>query len=83
MNKWNRPHTRLYHINIGNIPLLIGAIAMPALESYLYSLIISLLLIAVLMDALYTIVLKIGIRRSVIILTKLFGKIVCYIENII
>jgi hypothetical protein len=61
MNKWNRPHTRLYHINIGNIPLLIRAIVTPALESYLYILIISLLLIGALMDALYTIVLKIGI----------------------
>jgi hypothetical protein len=73
----------LYPINIGNIPLLIGAIVLRALESYLYLLIISLLLIGALMDALYTIVLKIGIGQSVIILTKLFGKIVHYIENII
>jgi hypothetical protein len=61
MNKWDGPHTRLYHINIGNIPLLIGAISLPVLERYLYLLIISLLLIGALMDALYTIVLKIGI----------------------
>jgi hypothetical protein len=61
---------------------------MPVLESYFYLLfyhllIIPLLLIGALMDALYTIVLKIGIGQSVIILTKLCGKIVCYIENII
>jgi hypothetical protein len=62
MNKWNRPHTRLCHINIGNIPLLIGALVVPVLESYLYLLIISLLLIGALMDALYTIVLKIGMN---------------------
>jgi hypothetical protein len=55
---------------------------MPELESYLY-LLISPLLIGALMDALYTIVLKIGIGFSVIVLTKLFGKIVHYIENII
>jgi hypothetical protein len=81
MNKWSRPHTRLYHTNIGNILLLIGAIVVPALESYLYLLIISLLLIGALMDALYTIVLKIGIGWSVVILTKSFGKAVYYIEN--
>jgi hypothetical protein len=83
MNKWNRTHTRLSPINTGNIPLLIGAIVVPVLESYFYLLIISLVLIGALMDALYTIVLKIGIEWSVIILTKLFGKIVHYIENII
>jgi hypothetical protein len=73
---------KLYLINTGNIPLLIGTIVMPVLESYLYPL-ISPLLIGTLMDALYTIVLKIGIGLSVIVLTKLFGKIVHYIENII
>jgi hypothetical protein len=83
MNKWNRPNTRLYHINIGNIPLLIGTIAMPVLKSYLHPLIISLLLIGALMNTLYTIVLKIEIGWSVIIFTKLFGKIVHYIQNII
>jgi hypothetical protein len=83
MNKWNRPHTRLYHRNIGSITLLIGAIVVPALESYLYLLIISLLLIGALMYALYTIVLKIEIGWPVIILTKLFSKNVHYIENII
>jgi hypothetical protein len=82
MNKWSRPHTRLYHKNIGNIPLLIGAIVMPVLEIYLYLLVIFHLLIGVLVDVLYTIVLKIGIGWSVIILTKLLGKIVHYIENI-
>jgi hypothetical protein len=56
---------------------------MPALESYLYLLIISLLLIGALMDALYTTVLKIEIGLSVIILTKLFNKIAHYIQNII
>jgi hypothetical protein len=74
---------RLYLVNTGNISLLIGSIVMPVLESYLYPLIISPLLIGTLMNALYTIVLKIGIGLSVIILTKLFGKIVHYIENII
>jgi hypothetical protein len=73
----------MYHINIGNIPLLIGAIAMPALETYLYLLTISLLLIGALMDALYTIVLNIAMGCFVIILAKLFGKIIHYIENII
>jgi hypothetical protein len=43
---------RLYLINTGNIPFLIGAIVVPALESYLYPLIITLLLIGALMDAL-------------------------------
>jgi hypothetical protein len=62
---------------------LIGAIAVPALESYLYPFIISLLFIEAHMDALYTIVLKIGIGQFLIILIKLFGKIVHYIENII
>jgi hypothetical protein len=66
---------RLFLINTGINPLLTGAIVMPALESYLYRLIISLLLIGALMDALYTIVLKIGIGLSVIVLTKLFDKI--------
>jgi hypothetical protein len=74
---------RLYLVNTGNIPFLIGAIVMPELESHLYLLIISLLLIGTLMDALHTIVPKIGIGLSLIILTKLFGKIVHYIENII
>jgi hypothetical protein len=52
---------------------------MPVLESFLSPLIISPLLIGALMDALYTI----EIDLSVIVLTKLFGKIVRYIENII
>jgi hypothetical protein len=83
---WENPisqYARLYPINIRNIPLLIGAIVVPALESYLYLLIISVLLIGALMNALYTIVLKIGIGWSVIKIIKLFGKIVHYIENII
>jgi hypothetical protein len=49
----------------------------------LYPHIISPLFIGALMDTLYTIVLKIGIGWSVIILKKLFGKIVHYIENVI